>query len=116
MIFIKALNGPHTGKVRDVSSLINPEELLRSMLEHGWTWEINYSQATPEEKFVWGRVDLITRCVRALTQNLPVIFLGKVYDDAGELEDAIVASGRMVSLGRDDEHGVTILAGDREGN
>lgn len=121
MIKMKMLSGPHAGKVSDTSGL-QPEELLSSALEHGWQWEIDYSQATEEEKFRWLAQDIAVRCVRALAAGLPVRFMDRTFQIrskdpeqfrqvAGELEDLIVNSGRIITLGSDDENGVVIKEG-----
>jgi len=104
--------GPYAGRTRDVS-VVDPHKLLGDCYRRGWEWTVDYSRATEEEAWRWGREDISLRAVRALVHGRQVRFLGKIYqgtDAAGPLEDAIVASGRMIALGRDDETGVDILA------
>ncbi len=111
MIRITALSGPHKGKTRVPPAGTDPHNLLHEFLVNGWEWRIDYSQATAEEAFVWGRQDLVVRCVRALGRGLPVRFMDKEYrgvESVGQLEDDIVASHRMITLESDDEDGVII--------
>ena len=94
---------------------MDPLQLLQSLADHGWDWSIDYTLATPGERFLWGRADLIIRSIRALRQGRPVTFNGETFqgfsmDIAGRLEDAMVDSGRMISLLRDDAEGVVIDA------
>jgi hypothetical protein len=112
MISVTVLSGPYTGQSRIVSAEIKPEELFRSLLDHDWEWEVDYSQATETEKFLWFRQDLVCRCIRALKRGLPVRFMDRQFqglERAGDLEDAIVGSGRNITLGRDDETGVEVV-------
>ena len=113
MIRVKLLDGPYGGKIREIPLTIEPVELLGEISSYGWHWEIDYSKASEEERFSWGRRDLVVRVVRALMGGRPVYFLGREYRGAnmvGELEDTIVFSGRMIRLGFDDKRGVQILA------
>lgn len=122
MIRVTMLTGPYAGRTEVVPAEVTPHELLGEFLVKGWAWSIDYAEATEEEAFEWWRQDLSARVVRAIRRGLPVTFLGAVYhveDMAdttaltrviGEIEDAIVASGRVVTLGRDDETGVVVLA------
>ncbi len=108
MIRVKCLSGPYAGRSRFPAEDVNPPDLLGSFLQHGWQWEVDYSQATGVEILRWFRADLGARAIRAMRKGLQVSFMGKVYSDPMELEDAITYSGRGVSLGRDDESGVEI--------
>jgi hypothetical protein len=113
MIRITALTGPHAGKTRSVPEGIDPQQLLMDFFRHGWEWRIDYTQATEEEAFLWGRQDLVARCIRALHRGLPVRFLDREFRGLAqvqEMEDAIADSGRMITLGRDDEEGVEVIA------
>lgn len=112
MIRMKCLTGPYAGKVRELGPEINPVDLLEAFLQHGWEWEIDYSQATGNEAVRWVRADLAMRAIRAMKKSLPVSFMGKVYTDPAQLEDAIAYSGKGVSLGQDDETGMEIVAYD----
>jgi len=119
MIRVKLLEGPFSGKSKRVDEKISPEDFFQELFLSGWRWEVDYSQASTEEKYRWFRVDLASRCARTISMGLPVNFLGKTYqvdskDSAGQalklcqLEDAIVASGRMITIERDDDNGVVI--------
>ena len=111
MIKITALTGPFAGQIREASSDISPERLLQAFVRQGWDWQIDYSRATEQEKWTWARQDLTGRCFRALLKGLSVYFLGREFGgikQAEVLEDAIVNSRRMVTIGRDDETGVEI--------
>ena len=94
---------------------MDPPQLLQSLVDHGWDWKIDYTLATPEEVFLWGRADLVIRSIRALRQGRTVTFNGETFqgfsmDIAGRLEDAMADSGRMIALLRDDGQGVVIGA------
>jgi hypothetical protein len=111
MIRLMAFSGPYAGKVREVPSGLDPQRILMEFVRNDWDWEVNYRQATEEEKFIWGRQDLVARCMRALKRGLPVKFLGREYrglESAIQLEDDIVSSRRMVTIGRDNQNGVEI--------
>jgi hypothetical protein len=120
MIKVSILSGPYTGQTREIPASIPPEELLGELLNQGWDWSVDYSQATEEEIFLWFREDLSCRVVRALRAGRSVRFLGKEYrvkvptdqselmDVVGQVEDAIVESGRRVSIEKDDEAGLVV--------
>lgn len=111
MVKMKLTSGPHRGRVRDVSRVTEPLELLASCIKYGWGWKIDYSQSSDAEKFEWGRVDMSARITRALATGLPVTFLGQKYNglqSAQAVEDAIIASNRMVTVARDDDRGVVV--------
>jgi len=125
MIRIKILSGPHAGKEREVTEVMNipPQDLLEQLWQLGSHWEIDYSHASQAEMFDWGRADLVTRCMRALFAGLPVTFLGEVYQTsdlnqvpalASKLDDAIGDSGYVVTFEQDDRHGLTVVAVERE--
>jgi len=86
-------------------------------MDLGSRWEIDYSQATSNEAFEWGRQDMAVRVVRALAEGRTVFFQAVEYraatrDDvvlvSGQIEDAIVAGGYLVIVEYDDERGVSI--------
>jgi len=113
MIKVTILSGSYAGRTRAMPDDVDPAALLQSFLQHGWDWRVDYSEATPEEEWAWGRQDLVARFLRALKRGLPVTFLGKEYrgiEKAQALEDAIAGSGRMVTIERDDEDGLVIVA------
>ena len=117
MIRIKITKGSWAGREWAVAEGTNPINFLHEILEEGRTWEIDYRYASPDESFQWGRADLVMRMVLALQEGRSVFFLGKEYrglQTVGLLENAIVTSGRMITLGFDDERGLQILAPDRE--
>ncbi|MBU2260179.1 hypothetical protein KKC44_06295, partial [Patescibacteria group bacterium] len=75
------------------------------------------NQATDEEVLAWFRAELAARIIRALEDGREVKFLNQVWhaqegDDlqvmGQEIEDVILASGRMVIIDSDDEDGVVI--------
>lgn len=119
MIKMTLLTGPYAGITRDVSE-VDPKVLFHSVcVEHNWEWKIDYSQATEEESQLWGGQDLAIRSIRALQNGRSVYFLDKKYhgfseEIVGELEDALVDSGRLFWLESDDENGVVIKAGHYE--
>jgi len=134
LIKITCIDGPFTGKVRyflgiravksfkpykELGETIDPSGLFRSFLSHNWRWEVDYSKATDEEILKWFPAEMIARILRALEKGLPVKFLGQEYrmkegdslQETGQtIEDAIVASGMMVTIGSDDENGLAIEA------
>ena len=131
MIRIKCLTGPFAGRVREflgtrlidprtgeAGEEINPHSLFASFRLHKWSWEVDYSEATQEETVAWFRADLAARSLRALERGLPVKFMGREYrvgpgesvlEVAGRLEDAIVSSGRMITLDADDEENGVVI-------
>lgn len=119
MIKITLLSGRFAGITRVIPENQDPGEFIGSIFAHGWKWEIDYSQANEDEKLAWFKEDMSARCVRAIVSGLPVRFLDKIFQEktgdlekrktiVGELEDAIVESGRMVSIEQDNEDGVII--------
>lgn len=114
MVVMTLKSGPHAGKTRNVTQQ-DAQQLFGSLIQHGWKWEIDWSKATPKEKFEWGRHELSARIVRALIEGRSVEFQGVIYtciDQVGAVEDAIVASGAMVFVEKDDATGVVIKTGD----
>ena len=78
---------------------------------------MDYSEAKDEEIFLWFRAELIARIIRALISDLPVKFLENewqagsgrdLFEIVQEIEDAIVGSGRLVTIDSDDKNGVVI--------
>lgn len=123
MITIAALSGPHAGKVREVPEGFDPMALLREFAGHDWKWQVEFSAATERETFLWARADVVARIMAALLHGRSVSFDGTTYraeriEDlervVGEVEDAIVDSGYMVRVERDDDEGVVIGTGDTE--
>jgi hypothetical protein len=116
MVKMRITPGPLRGNWKDVSRE-DPQELLGSVTSHGWEWQLDYTRATPQEKLLWERANIVVRAVRALSQGRSVTFDGKGYRAnnqkevirvAGELEDAIVASRGLIQLVKDDSSGVEI--------
>jgi hypothetical protein len=117
MIKITLTSGPFAGKTRVMPASMDPAEMFASLVRHGWTWEADYSAGTEEEVFLWFRAEMVARAIRALTAGLPVRFLDREYrvgagDDllqvAQDLEDAIVASRRLIVIDSDDEQGLVV--------
>ena len=119
MIRMKMLTGPYAGEARVIPKEFDPAEFMHSLFQHGWKWEIDYSQATDEEIYFWFRQDIAIRCVRAIMADLPVKFMDRVFQTKsedpevikkiiGEIEDTIADSGRLITLQSDDEKGVII--------
>ena len=105
-IVIKMMSGPYLGQTRRVFlDMADPIDLISSCVFHGWHWEIDYSLATPEEKFFWLRADLVYRAVLAKQESRPICFEGREYPDFKEWRDAVSSSGQMVIIDRDDETG-----------
>ena len=123
MITVIILSGPHKGKSREISSNVEPGNLLGELVGKDWRWRIDFRQATPDEAFLWGREDLVCRIIAALVHGRAVWFEGVKYRTenrsealtiAGVVEDAIVNSGKMVFVESDDETGVKIGTGGTE--
>jgi len=115
LIKVKLLSGPYAGRKRKMPAWSEKEikEFFATLIHHGWRWEVDYSQASEEEKFLWRRADLGARCIWALKEGRKVKFLGKEYaglEEAGLLEDDIVSSGRLITLVSDNEWGVVLEA------
>ena len=72
MIRIRLLSGPYAGQEREIPADANPADFIAAILQHGWDWQVDYFQATEEEKFLWFRQDLVARCVRALSKGRQV--------------------------------------------
>lgn len=118
LIWVECLEGPFKNETREIYlELMDPIDFFRQMVNHGWRWEVNYSQATEIEKFEFFRGELVARIVRALKNNLPVKFLGQSYqvkkkqdwiEVAQKIEDVIVSSGRIITIDSDDEQGFVI--------
>ncbi len=111
MISVKCVGGPHDGTLRTPPQEMKPFNLLSSMADSGWGWEIDYSHAVHEETIAWGGADMLARAYRAVKNGRTVNFLGTEYSSVGELqalEDALVGSGYDVQIARDDESGVQI--------
>ena len=105
-IFMMLTTGQLAGRMRRLlSELVDPMALLASAVQHGWHWKIDYSDATPQEIFLWLRSDMVCRAVLAKQEGRPVYFEGQEYVDFQEWKDAISSSGQMVAIDRDDETG-----------
>jgi hypothetical protein len=100
---------------------VPPRQLLGELAAADIRWRVDYSQATSDEVFVWGREDLVARIVAALFHNRTVRFEDpggariwrtkskkKATRLAGEIEDTLVNSGMNIYLKIDDEKGVVI--------
>jgi hypothetical protein len=119
-IKVTVLSGPYAGRTEEVLPDISARNLLGDFLIKRWGWSVDYSAATEDEAFEWGRQDLSVRIIRALGRGLPVTFLEKIHRVVdttnavaferivGEVEDAIASSGRIVSLDYDDARGVGV--------
>lgn len=122
MIKITLLTPPYAGRVRELHGTqeVDPADLLRELVSKRVCWTIDWSQATREEAFLWGRADLVSRILRGLIGGRSVFFLGQEYraedytsitEVAGVVEDAIVNSGLMVCIESDGDGGVRIGTG-----
>lgn len=109
-IKLTMLTGQFEGQSRYIYSdhPFSAGDMLSSIVQHGWKWEIDYSGATNEEVLVWGVADIACRAVCAWVEKRPLYFQGVEYFSPGEYEDAIVASRKMVCIERDDETGLYI--------
>ncbi|MBU2214221.1 hypothetical protein KJ996_06340 [Patescibacteria group bacterium] len=132
MIRIEITSGVWKGRVRyffgtrvvksffplqELGEEVDPYGLFAGFLKHGDKWAVDYNQATDEEVLAWFRAELAARIIRALEDGREVKFLNQVWhaqegDDlqvmGQEIEDVILASGRMVIIDSDDEDGVVI--------
>jgi len=117
MIKMKLLSGPHNGAVRIIPSDIKPSDLINQLVGHGWQWQIDYSQASDQEKFDWCLADTVGRILRALLSGRPVQFMDmrwqiKPGDDVielvGKVEDYISESGKLIKVIQDNENGLII--------
>jgi len=97
---------------------LDPVDVFSAFVKHGDEWQVDYSAATEEEKFLWFRAEIVARIVRALQEGRTVkIFDQKLQLEQGgdllsmgkTIEDAIAAqSGRLITINSDDEKGVVI--------
>jgi hypothetical protein len=117
MIGLKILSGPHSGKTRTVPTHLEPGELLGELAKEDCRWQIDFTEAIPEERLLWGRADMVFRILAALLHGRGVWFEGVEYrahqlsqvpEVAGAVEDAVAYSGMMVCVESDDETGVKI--------
>ncbi len=131
MIKITILSGPFRGRSRTfigtnlllsarplaLGEEVKPGELFAGFLAHEDAWEVDYSQATPEEAQIWFLADLAARVNKALLDGRSVRFMDREWswkpgDDLlrliGEVEDTIADSGFMITLESDDENGLVI--------
>lgn len=129
MIKVILLDGPYAGRVRTFKGQLclethiemDPGDLFQAFLEHNWQWSVDYSRATEEEVLLWFRVEFIARVLRALNAGRLVKFEGKIFKTkskkpneeeviktAQKVEDAVVKSGRMITIDSDDEKGLVI--------
>lgn len=117
MITITLLDGPYADQTRTSAQVEqvgeNPLGLLMEFARQNWRWRLNFSQATGDEEFWWGRAHLAATCMRALAHGRTVTFKGRVYaglHEAGALDDAIAGCGAYVGIASDDVSGVVIRA------
>jgi hypothetical protein len=119
MIKLTAVTGPYAGQVREPDEEVDPFVLLCEFARHDWKWHVDHYDATEGEALRWGQADMVARILAALTHGRAVFFGGAEYrvtaphelaGKVGEVEDAIAYSGLMVTVVRDDEHGVVIGA------
>jgi predicted kinase len=114
-IFVSMTSGKFIGETRQVfSDQIDPMDLLAACIRHGDHWDIDYSWATPTEQFQWFRADMVCRAILAHQEGRPVHFDGREYSDLQKWGDAIVDSGQVVIIDRDDETGYWVKAVDPE--
>ena len=116
---VTILSGPYAGRTREVPPDISPTDFLFQLAEADWRWKVHWGVGAPTtEEFEWAHADIAARIIRALAHGRVVRFMGREYraprrEDlarvAGEVEDAIVSCGFNVTVGVEDESGVTIL-------
>jgi hypothetical protein len=87
----------------------DPITILAELVTGRSHWEIDYSQATPEETFRWFRADMVCRAILAQKEGRPVYFEGREYADLQKWEDAVADSGQMVTIDRDDKFGYWVV-------
>lgn len=126
MVKITLLDGPYAGQSRRVSLQNNPMELLKSAMLHNWKWKLDFSKATEEEVFLFGRADFIIRIIRALFGGKKIKFLDYEFqilsshseEEAIEIaqaaEDAIVEGGYYVYIANENENEIVIGIGPQE--
>lgn len=106
MVKVTALTGPYAGQTRALPQDMKPVTVLMSMVEHGWEWEIDFSQADRDEFIAWGVADMICRAIRAVRKGLPVTFMGVEYttmESLQTLENDVVGCGYCVRIASDDD-------------
>lgn len=116
MVTVTFLSGPNAGRPRDVTDA-DPHGFFAALLQQGWTWVVDYSGADETETHMWFRAELVARVIRALSTGKCVQFLDRTFqvlegqevlDVAQSVEDAVVGSGRLVTIDSDDERGLVI--------
>ncbi|MDP2709492.1 MAG: hypothetical protein Q8O93_05655 [bacterium] len=117
MIRITITSGRFAGRTREMPASMDPAKMFASLIRHGDQWETDYAAGTEEEVFAWFRAEIVARIIRALQEGRPVKFLDREFrlEAGGDLlstgqavEDAIVASGRLITINSDDEKGLVI--------
>lgn len=87
MIVVRITKGPECGTSIDGPSE-PPDDLFESLLARDSEWEIDYGEATLQERNDWLSKDLFNRCSRALrVRKLPVFLKGEQFDDFEEFRD-----------------------------
>lgn len=98
MIKFQALSGPYVGEKRDIPQGINPMNLLTEFSSKDWKWSIDFSQATQQELFEWGRADMITRILAALQYGRSFWFQNTEYR-AEKLVESDDSKGIIIGVG-----------------
>ena len=110
-IKIVYLDGPYDGSIVEPELMpgITPGIILRDMVHEGWSWRIDYSNASEEDINIWTNADIMARIYRAIRNGREVDFLGiKFARDIRVIRRAIVSSGYLVRVVQDDETGLVI--------
>lgn len=119
MVRIRILSGPYAGRERtsDKARLagIDPQVLLTDLARQGYRWAVDFSDASEEEALEWGLADMVGRILAAAMDGRAVRFMGRRWNFTGidfasseaqtmvgEIEDAIVYSGRNIGVLIDD--------------
>jgi hypothetical protein len=113
MIRMTILSGPYAGQTRTIPADVKPQNLFGELVERGWEWDVDYTQATAEEHWDWAKHDLMARIVRTLSSGKTVKFQNSDFfgiESAQAVEDAVVGSKRMVSW-REHGWGLEIIVG-----
>ncbi|QQS21137.1 MAG: hypothetical protein IPL87_01230 [Candidatus Moraniibacteriota bacterium] len=104
MVRVSMLAGPYAGQVIEAPfGLVTPQDILCGIAGYRHEWNVDYTDATVEERDLWESQELSLKLVRALAAGATISFLGKEYhshgvagafEAAAEIEESLLESGK----------------------
>ncbi len=116
-IRITFLEGPRLGETLVATPFLTPQDLLCGLSQYRHRWATDYTEATTEERDVWEKQDIGVRCVRALSQGLPVHLddqtfrasdIAEAYQVAADIEELLSATSREAIITEDSADRIVI--------